>query len=281
MDYAYEVHVADVCLHLAPRQDTAGYAASLVEQYVLTAYQKERSSVFELFDKETLTVEEFGHLKSSILALLKRYLELVEWLNKLGPVFHGEAFSSLGFYEGLYKRHWRALDELEKIQSRSDIRDIVSEALLRNLKHRMAERPKDEERTGGDWGLLTDTGLSWKIVDRGMSGDQATAVLRVEAVGRIPQPLELYVTSVARIQSVSGRLIPDPLKPTGEEPHAEMEIFCPAGDRTFQLKLIAPKLHPPAYLDILMHSEGNADIRVVRVQRRASLDGADRERQEK
>lgn len=134
MEYAYEVHLADVCMHLSVQTNPGGHAASLVLQYVLPAYRRERQAVLEAIEKDLMSSDDFRKLKSDIVIVLSRYQELVIWLIKLGPLLHGDGFHSSNYYRELYERHRRAVEELTKIQSRRDIGDIPGSPLLGGLQ---------------------------------------------------------------------------------------------------------------------------------------------------
>jgi hypothetical protein len=109
-------------------------------------------------------------------------------------------------------------------------------------------------------------------MERRMVADKAVALLRVEATGELPQPLELYVSCAGELATPSASFVPDPARPTESDRAAELEIWDPGGAKSFRMKLVAPKLHPPSYLDIVLRSIGNADIRVVEITRTVGVD---------
>jgi hypothetical protein len=115
----------------------------------------------------------------------------------------------------------------------------------------------------------TDAGLNWKIVSRFLreSDNRAIAILRVSPLGELPQPLRLFIESEARLASASVDYVPDPVQPAKRDDSTEVEIVDPGGRKMVETTLRAPKLHPPACLDVVLVSEGNADIRVKTVRR--------------
>ena len=112
---------------------------------------------------------------------------------------------------------------------------------------------------------FTSAGLNWQVVERGMEGEKATAVVRVTAVSELPMPLEVRVTCVPRHHSAGHKFFPDgPTHP--ELAGANFRHFSELG-RTTAVVLTSPKLHPPACLDLRIRSVGNAAIEVLKVRR--------------
>jgi hypothetical protein len=121
------------------------------------------------------------------------------------------------------------------------------------------------------------TGLNWKISSRTEIQGKAVASLRITPTSELPQPLELVVTCLGGIESIINvGFYPDPTQPTEADRNAEAEIpHHPVGQREVFLILRSPKLHPPSYLEVLLRSIGNAEIRVLTVRRNPEGVGCD------
>jgi len=128
-------------------------------------------------------------------------------------------------------------------------------------EHRLPLRRRWELRR------YTSAGLNWRISSRGEVQGKAVAILRVTSTSDLPQPLELVVTCLGRIEGLSASFYLDPARPTDSDRAAEIEIPYSGGQKTVSLILRSPKLHTPGYLDIVLTSAGNAEIRVLTVKR--------------
>lgn len=196
------------------------------------------------------------------------YRRAVHYWSLLNSEIWGTAdsFCQASEYREFYGLHDRAVAELSRLASRSDLASIVEGHQFLNRNSLAAPKtptmilPPATPRT-------TDQGLSWEVVSRQLreSDDRATAILHVTPLEELPQPLRLFITSEARLASPSVDYVSDPARPARRD--AEVEIVDPGGDKTVEFRLRAPKLHPPAYLVIGLVSMGNAEIRVKSVRR--------------
>jgi hypothetical protein len=122
-----------------------------------------------------------------------------------------------------------------------------------------------ERRKLRDW---TSAGLNWEITGRGTMQSGAThACLSIRPVqdSELPQPLDFIVTCAGLIAEVSSRFYRDESRLEGES-SGNVEIGRPEG-KSVRLKLLSPKLLPPARLDLTVVSKGNAEVQVVDVRR--------------
>lgn len=116
----------------------------------------------------------------------------------------------------------------------------------------------------------TSDGLNWRVLpdSHGVDRNQkARAILSITPVpgSELPQPLEIVVVCAGLISDISSRFYFDQSKLEGESSGA-VEIDAPEG-KSVKLKLFSPKLFPPARWDLILHSGGNAEVKVVDVRR--------------
>jgi hypothetical protein len=116
----------------------------------------------------------------------------------------------------------------------------------------------------------TSEGLNWRVLpeSHGTGRDgRMYAILSITPVpgSELPQPLDLLVACRGLIGELSTRFYFDQAKPEGES-SGDVEIEQPEG-KTARLTLLSPKFLPPVRLDVILHSQGNAEVKVEYVKR--------------
>jgi hypothetical protein len=117
----------------------------------------------------------------------------------------------------------------------------------------------------------TDRGLDWRVLPEShqqLPDGRMTAILSIASApgGELPQPLDLVVTCAGNIAEAASAFHFDPSRPEEIPISGDVEIDTPRDGRV-ELRLVSPKLLPPARWDLRLVSAGNAAVRVVDVRR--------------
>lgn len=118
----------------------------------------------------------------------------------------------------------------------------------------------------------TDAGLNWRVLlnsHTALRDGRMVAILSITPVpgSDLPQPLELIITCAGRIADGGGsRFYSDASEVGKSDLSGDIEIEAPRG-KTIVVRLLSPKLLPPARWDLTLTSGGNAEIRVLDVKR--------------
>lgn len=116
----------------------------------------------------------------------------------------------------------------------------------------------------------TDAGLSWAIKPSShvsLGDGRMTAILDIAPISgsELPQPLDIFITCAGLVAEVSSKFYSD--GSTNEFGlSGDVEIWPPIKN-TLSLRLVSPKLLPPARWELSIVSGGNAAVRVLSVKR--------------
>lgn len=136
---------------------------------------------------------------------------------------------------------------------------------LRRREHRLPWRRRRELRR------YTDAGLGWRVPPEShtqLRDGRMAAVLSIAPVpgSELPQPLDIVVACGGNITEAISTFYLDPSQPEEVPVSGDVEIDAPSGSMV-TLRLLSPKLLPPARWDLMLVSAGNAAIRVLSVRR--------------